>query len=77
MTGKITAAVAVALLLAAANVASARPIGHANTGTALQSSFADSYYNKGYWDAWGPRLGAPIQQRDPFVGTPFENFVPY
>lgn len=76
MTGKITAAVAAALLLATAGVASARPAAHfANSGTALQSSHADSYYNRDYWDSVSP--AGRIDLRDPYVGTPFEGVAPY
>lgn len=76
MTSKITAAVAVAFVLATAGIASARPNAHLHQkNTALQSSFADSYYNKDYWDAIAPN--GRIQQRDPFVGTYFEGVVPY
>jgi hypothetical protein len=76
MTTKITAAVAVAFLVSTAGVASARPNTHLNhTGAAQQNYLADSYYNKDYWDAIADH--GRIELRDPFVGTPFENVVPY
>jgi hypothetical protein len=75
MTAKITAAVAAAFLLATVGAASARPTHFANTRAASQSAYADSYFNKDYWDAISP--AGRIELRDPFVGTPFENVVPY
>ncbi len=73
MIGKITAAAAVAVLLASAGVASAqtRP---AHVYGAWQPPFANSYYNQDYWRAVAPNLSQP---RDPFVGTVFDNVAPY
>ena len=73
MVGKITAAAAVAALLASAGVASAqtpRPY----VGRALQPPMAQSYYNEDYWRAIAPNQFDP---RDPYVGTVWYGIAPY
>jgi hypothetical protein len=76
MTGKITAIVTAALLIASAGVASAQPkraVGHA--GTQVQAPYADSYYNRDYWAGVAP-AGRSLAL-DPLTGTVFEGVAPY
>ena len=76
MTGKITAALVAAIVLASAGVAPAQTNRHsARTSNQVhwQAPYFDSYYNKDYWDAVGVRE----EQRDPYVGTVFEGVAPY
>jgi hypothetical protein len=66
MTGKITAILAAAVVLASASVASARTVYAPN---------ANSYYNQ---DTRNLRFGhANDPQFDPYRGTVFENVAPY
>jgi hypothetical protein len=82
MTGKIAAAAVAVIVLATAGAASAQtrtravPANH----PAWQSEtygpyYRDSYYNRDYWNAISSHTS--IQLHDPFVGTVFENVVPY
>lgn len=88
MTGKITAALVAAIVLASAGVAPAQTEKHsasvasaqtnrhsarASNQVRWQAPYFDSYYNKDYWDAVGVRE----EQRDPYVGTVFEGVAPY
>jgi hypothetical protein len=76
MTGKITAIVAAALLVASAGVASAQPKRHvAHIGTQVQAPYADFYYNRDYWAGVAP-AGRPLPP-DPLTGTVFEGIAPY
>jgi hypothetical protein len=77
MAGKIAAAVVAAIVLATAGAASAQTntrVARVNVA-ASQAQAYDSYYNSDYWNA----IASParIPQRDPFVGTVFDNVVPY
>jgi hypothetical protein len=74
MTSKITAAVVAALVLGSAGVASAQT-GRHGSWTSAQTPYSQSYYNGDYWNGVAP--AGRIQQRDPYVGTPFENVAPY
>jgi hypothetical protein len=73
MTGKITAILAAAVVLASAGVASAQPGRHAR----WQAPYADSYYNGDYWA--GIQGVAPYQtpRFDPYAGTVFQGVAPY
>lgn len=76
MTGKITAAVAAAVLLASAGVASAQTRHHAaQVGAQPQAAYTDSYYNRDYWAGVAP-AGRP-ERPDPLAGTVFEGVAPY
>jgi hypothetical protein len=77
MTGKIAAAVVAAIVLATAGAASAQTNTHGARANiaASQMQAGASYYNSDYWNAIASPGRAP--QRDPFVGTVFENVVPY
>ena len=71
MTGKITAALVAAILLASAGVASAQ-IGR--RGPTYYNPYYNSYYNS-YYDRQyreGVTPGGRIEQRDPYAGTVFE-----
>jgi hypothetical protein len=71
MTGKITAILAAALVLASAGVASAQTNRHA--GAQWRAPYANSYYdtrNLRYGHASEPRF-------DPYAGTVFEGVAPY
>ena len=58
MTGKITAAVTAAVLLASAGVASAQTHRHAaQVGAQPQAAYTDSYYNRDYWAGSHPPAG--------------------
>jgi hypothetical protein len=73
MTGKITAIVAAAVVLASASVASAQSNRHA--GAQWQAPYANSYYNQ---DTTSLRYGdANDHQFDPYAGTVFEGVAPY
>jgi hypothetical protein len=74
MTGKITAAVVAAILLASAGVASAKTSKH-GAQTSVQAPYSDSYYDRDYWSGVAP--AGRIQLHDPYVGTPFEGVAPY
>jgi hypothetical protein len=76
MIGKISVAT-LALVLVSAGIASAQSSHalRAHPAATLQAPYADSYYNKDYWDGVAP--AGRIQLRDPYVGTPFENVAPY
>jgi hypothetical protein len=74
MTSKITAAAVAAILLSSAGVASAQT-GRHGSWTSGQAAYSQSYYNGDYWNGVSP--AGRIQQRDPYVGTPFENVAPY
>jgi hypothetical protein len=76
MTGKITAAVVAAILLASAGVASAKTSNHgARTSVQAPYSDSDSYYNRDYWQAVAPY--GLIEERDPYAGTYWEGVAPY
>jgi hypothetical protein len=80
MTGKITAALVAAIVLATAGAASAQTVVRAPQVNATWQNpangpYYNSYYNRDYWDAIASRTQPP--GRDPFVGTVFENVVPY
>ena len=79
MIGKLTAAAAVAILVASAGVASAQTKAHQPRPDAAwqtwQTPYANSYYNGDYWRGVAP-LGL-TEQRDPYVGTVFEGVAPY
>jgi hypothetical protein len=77
MTGKIAAAVVTAVVLATAGAASAQTnarVVRINVA-ATQSPATGAYYNGDYWNAISSPARAP--QRDPYVGTVFENVAPY
>jgi hypothetical protein len=66
MTGKITAILAAAVVLASASVASAQTV---------YAPYAKSYYNQ---DTRNLRYGhANDHQFDPYAGTVFEGVAPY
>ena len=66
MTGKITAILAAAVVLASASVASARTV---------HAPYANSYYNQ---DTRNLRYGhANDPQFDPYAGTVWEGVAPY
>jgi hypothetical protein len=75
MTGKITAILAAALVLASAGVASAQT--HRHAGVRWQAPYANSYYDRDYWV--GIQGVVPYQTPgfDPYVGTPFDGVAPY
>jgi hypothetical protein len=76
MTRKITAAVAVALLLGSAGIASAQTNTHAaRVNGVSQAPFTYSYYNEDYWRGIAPNGG--FEQRDPYAGTIWEGVAPY
>jgi hypothetical protein len=80
MIGKITSAVAVALLLGSASVASAQTDTRAQRNGTWQAPFAEpyydnSYFNEDYWRAVAP-FGA-VGQPDPYAGTIWEGVAPY
>jgi hypothetical protein len=73
MTSKITAIVAVAVVLASAGVASAQTNRHA--GAQWQAPYANPYYNQ---DTRNLRYGhANDHQFDPLAGTVFDGVAPY
>jgi len=73
MTGKITAILAAAVMLASAGVASAQT--HRHAGAQWQAPHANSYYNQ---DTRNLRFGhANDPQFDPYAGTVFEGVAPY
>jgi hypothetical protein len=72
MTGKITAALVAAILLASAGVASAQ-IGR--RGPTYYNPYYNSYYDRQYREGVTP--GGRIEQRDPYAGTVFEGVAPY
>ena len=73
MTGKITAILAVAVMLASASVASAQTNRHA--GAQWQAPYANSYYNQ---DTRNLRYGHANDRRlDPLAGTAFDGVAPY
>jgi hypothetical protein len=73
MTGKITAILAAALMLASAGVASAQTNRHA--GTKWQAPYANSYYNQ---DTKNLRFGhANDRQFNPLAGTVLDSVAPY
>jgi hypothetical protein len=73
MTGKITAILAAAVMLASAGVASAQTSRHA--GAQWQAPYANSYYNQ---DTRNLRFGhANDRQLDPLAGTVFDGVAPY
>jgi hypothetical protein len=73
MTSKITAIVAVAVVLASAGVASAQT--NRRAGAQWQAPYANSYYNQ---DTRNLRYGhANDHQLDPYRGTVFEGVAPY
>jgi len=76
MTGKIIAAAAAAILIAATGVASAKPKTAVQVVPQTRAVYADSYYNKSYWDSVAPH-GRSDWQRDPYVGTVYEGVAPY
>jgi hypothetical protein len=75
MTGKITAILAAAVVLASAGAASAQPNRHARTQ--WQAPYANSYYNRDYWA--GIQGVAPYQtpRFDPYAGTVWDGVAPY
>jgi hypothetical protein len=72
MTGKITAALVAAILLASAGVASAQIGRH---GPTYYNPYYNSYYDRQYREGVTPR--GRIEQRDPYAGTVFEGVAPY
>ena len=73
MTGKITAILAAAVMLASASVASAQTNRHG--GAQWQAPYANSYYNQ---DTRNLRYGhANDPQFDPYAGTVWEGVAPY
>ena len=71
MTGKITAILAAAVMLASASVASAQTNRHA--GAQWQAPYANSYYNQ---DTRNLRYGhANDRQLDPLAGTDRKSVV--
>jgi hypothetical protein len=73
MIGKITAIVAVALVLGSAGVASAQTNRHARVQ--WQAPYANSYYNQ---DTRNLRFGhANDRQFDPLAGTVLDGVAPY
>jgi hypothetical protein len=77
MIGKITTAVALALLLGSAGAASARTGKHAQVKSAWQAPFANSYYNEDYWRGIEGVAPHGVEQRDPYAGTIWEDVAPY
>lgn len=77
MIGKITAAVAVAILLANAGVASAQTNRAPRADSVWQTPapFFNNYYNEDYWRAVAPNL--PREQYDPYAGTVLDGVAPY
>lgn len=76
MIGKLTAAAAVAILVASAGVASAQTRAHRPRLAAdWQTPYAGAYYNGDYWRAVTP-FGL-AEQRDAYAGTVFEGVAPY
>lgn len=83
MTGKITAIVTAAVLIATAGVAFAQPKRHVPQTAGqwqapyarAQAPYVDSYYNRDYWAGVYP-AGRP-EPRDPLAGTVFEGVAPY
>jgi|SRR5262249_48965004 hypothetical protein len=74
MTGKISAIVAAAVLIASAGVASAQPARHvAHVARHVQVLTPDAGYNY-HFRGDGP---AARPQADPYAGTVFENVAPY
>jgi hypothetical protein len=74
MTGKITAAVVAAILVASAGVASAKASKHW-AQTSVQAPYSDSYYDRDYWNGVAP--AGRIQLHDPNAGTYWEGVAPY
>ena len=90
MTGKITAVVATAILLASGAVASAAPNAHHERTSApsrlyydfvsqapSQAPLNEPYYNQDYWNGVDGVAPTGTPARDPFAGTVFENVAPY
>jgi hypothetical protein len=84
MTGKITAIVAAAAVLASAGVASAQTNRHLQrAGAQWHAPYAgyyngNSYYNQDYWRGtydFVPGVGP--NRSDPYAGTVFEGVAPY
>jgi hypothetical protein len=74
MTGKISAIVAAALLIASAGVASAQPARHvAHFAHQVQVLAPDA----GYYYHFRGDAPAARHQADPYAGTVFENVAPY
>jgi hypothetical protein len=73
MTGKITAALVAAILLASAGVASAQIGRHGPN--AYYNPYYNSYYNRDYWQGVAPH--GLIEERDPYAGTYWEGVAPY
>jgi hypothetical protein len=69
MTGKITAALVAAILLASAGVASAQ------IGRRGPNAYYNPYYNRDYWQGVAPH--GLIEGRDPYAGTYWEGVAPY
>jgi hypothetical protein len=77
MIGKITSAVAVALLLGSASVASAQTDTRARRNGTWQAPFANSYYNEDYWRGIEGVAPYGVERRDPYAGTIWEGVAPY
>jgi hypothetical protein len=73
MTGKITAALVAAILLASAGVASAQIGRHGPN--AYYNPYYNSYYNRDYWQGVAPH--GLIEERDPYAGTYWGGVAPY
>ncbi len=76
MSNKILIAAASAILLASTGLASAQTRTHwrAPYAYGYNAPYANSYYDRSYWDAVAPNL---YVRPDPFVGTYWEGVVPY
>jgi len=75
MTGKITAILAAAIVLASASVASAQTNRHA--GAQWQAPSANSYYNGDYWAGIQGVVPYQTPRFDPYAGTVWDGVAPY
>jgi hypothetical protein len=75
MSNRILIAAVSAIVLASTGLASAQTGTHSQAPNAYgYAPYADSYYNKTYWDAVAPNI---YVRPDPLVGTVWENVAPY
>jgi hypothetical protein len=75
MSNKILIAAVSAVLLASTGLASAQTRTHWQAPSANgYAPYADSYYNRTYWDAVAPNM---YVRPDPLVGTVWEGVAPY
>jgi opacity protein-like surface antigen len=75
MSNKILIAAVSAILLASTGLASAQTRIHRQATYGYgYAPYANSYYDRSYWDAVAPNI---YVRPDPFVGTVWEGVVPY